>query len=82
MTRLGSSVTSTRRFGVMLIDKIVFDDDVAAIVGMLAALLMTWIGSPQIHLGHSMTAVEAARVIYVAGDPQFRVPIPMVIVSD
>ena len=41
MTRLGSSMTSTRRFGVMMIDKIVFDDDVADITGMPAALLMT-----------------------------------------
>ena len=41
MTRLGSSMTSTRCFGVMMIDKLVFDEDVAAIDGMPAALLMT-----------------------------------------
>ena len=66
MTRLGSTMTSTRRFGVMMIDKIVFDDDLAGIVGMPAALLMACprIGDQQIRLCHSMSAVEAARVIW------------------
>ena len=82
MPRLGSSMTSTRRFGVMMIDKLVFDNDVAAIASMPTALLMTCprIGDQHIRLCASMTAVEAARVIYVAGIPQF--PIAMVIVSD
>ena len=64
MTRLGSSMTSTRRFGVMMIEKIGFDDDIAVIVGMPAALQMACprIGDQQIRLCHSMNAVEAARV--------------------
>ena len=69
MTRLGSSMTSTRHFSVMMIDKIVFDDDVAAITGIPAGLLMTCpgVGDAQIRVCTSMTAVEAACVIYVAG---------------
>ena len=65
-----------------MIDKNVFDDDVAAITGIPAGLLMTCprIGDAQIRLYTSMTAVEAARVIYVAGIPQFS--IPMIIISD
>ena len=65
-----------------MIDKIVFDDDVATITGVPAALLMTCprIADAQVSLCTSMTAVEAARVIYVTGIPQFS--IPMVIVSD
>ena len=82
MTRLGSSMTSTQRFGVMMIDKIVFDDDVAEITGMPAALLMTCprVNDAQIGLCTSMTGVEAARVIYCTGIPQFL--IPMFIMSD
>ena len=82
MLKLGSTMTSTRRFGVMMIDKLVFDDDVALLVGMPAALLMTCpqISDAQIELCYSATAVEAARVIFVAGVTQFS--IPMTIVSD
>ena len=71
MARLGSSMTSTRRFAVMMIDKIVFDDDVAEITGMPAALLMTCprINDALIRMLTSMTAVEAARVIYCTGIP-------------
>ena len=65
MVRLGSSLTSTRRFGVIMIDKIVFDDDVAALTAIPAALLMACprIGDAQIRLCTSMVALEAARVI-------------------
>jgi hypothetical protein len=66
----------------MMIDKLKFDDDVAEMVGMPAMLLMTCprIGDAQFGMCYSMTAAEAARVIYVTGIPQFS--IPMVIVSD
>ena len=61
--RLGSAMhmASTRRFAVMMIGKLVFDDDVAELVGMPVALLMTCprIGDAQINLCYSMTAVEA-----------------------
>ena len=75
-------MTSTRRFGVMMIDKLVFDDEVALLVGVPAVLRMTCpqISDAQITLCYSATAVEAARVIFVAGVTQFS--IPMTIVSD
>ena len=75
-------MTSTRRFGVMMIDKLKFDDDVTELVGMPAMLLMTCprIGDAQFGMCYSMTAAEAARVTYVTGIPQFS--IPMVILSD
>ena len=80
--RAGSTMTSTRRFGVIVIDKIIFDDDVAALVGMPGALLMTCVvvADSQYAMCYSMTAVEAARLIYVHAIPQYS--IPMAIVSD
>ena len=65
MARLGSTMTSTRRFGVMMIDKLKFDDDVTEMVGMPTMLLMTCprIGDAQFGMCYSMTAAEAARVI-------------------
>ena len=80
--QLGNTMEATRRFAVMMIDKIKFDDDVVALTGMPAALLMTCprIGDAQYALCHSMTAIEAARVIFCSGIPQFS--IPMTIVSD
>ena len=81
MIRAGSTMTSTRRFGVIIIDKIIFDDDVVALVGMTGALLMTCavIVAAQYGLCFSMTAVEAARLLYVHAIPQYS--IPMVIVT-
>ena len=59
-----------------------FDDDVAELVGMPAAMPMTCprIGDAQFGMCQSMTAVEAARVLFVHAIPQYSVP--TVIVSD
>ena len=66
----------------MMIDKIVFGDDVAEAADMPAALLMMCprINDAQIALCYSMTAVEVARVILCSGIPQYS--IPTIIISD
>ena len=55
----------------MMIDKLKLDDDVAELVGMPAMLLMACrrIGDSQFGMCYSMTAAEAARLIYVTGIP-------------
>ena len=82
LVRLGATLMSTRRMGVLMIDKLVFDKDIFDITGIPAALIMTCpcIGDSLPALVESMTAVEAARVIFCYAIPRYS--IPYCIVSD
>ena len=59
---MASMLCATQRFRVLAVDKTVFDDNVAELVGMSAAVLMTSlrICDAQIGLCYSMTVAEAA----------------------
>ena len=81
-TRHGLTLVSTRRGGALMLDKLVFDKDIADITGVPAAIIFTCvrIGDSFPAIVETMTAVEAARVLFCSGITRYS--IPYVIISD
>ena len=81
-TRHGLTLVSTRRGGALMLDKLVFDKDIADITGVPAAIIFTCvrIGDSLPAIVETMTAVEAARVLFCSGFTRYS--IPYVIISD
>ena len=82
MQYLGCSNTADRRFAAIIIDKIKFSKQMSAIIQCPAALLATCaqIGDHTVALCNNMSAIEAARLIFVHVIPKYGVP--MVVISD
>ena len=79
---LGMTLQATRRLGSLMMDKLVLDKDLANMLGIPAVLIFTdpCIGDSFPAIVESMTAVEAARVIFCHAIPRYS--IPYTIISD
>ena len=82
LKRHGLTLTSTRRGGALMLDKLVFDKDIVDITGIPAAIVFTCVRIADSYpaIVETMTAVEAARVLFCSGITRYS--IPYTIISD
>ena len=80
LVRLGSMMTSSRRMGTVMLDKLKLPKEVVEITDIPAVLIFTCphLGDSVPAIVESMTAVESARVIFCTVIPRYSIPYQLV----